>query len=379
MTKIINWMGGWPREGLISASEWEERLAEAADDGRDRVAGSFGLADARLYERLQAILTGALWNNKPQRVSFGLFAARGADAVLHGLVRHALTTDDAVLVDRLTSRSALRVFRAAGLRIGAVEGDAHGMEPDALRAAISRMKPRLVYTAPACSDPEGRAWPRHRVQAITAACREAGVLLLRDDRQGALVYDDANRGDGTETVGAPGVISIGQLPPGLVAGMKFGWAAAHPEELDRWLPKSASPVVDLALSPLELRALTGLLEEQPLAEQVAMIRIRCRARLEQIVSLLKRLPRSGGLHWREPDGGMHLWLTLPEGVEGETLLRSAWLRGLMFQPGSPFYAADPLPHTIRLTFSDTDERHMKQGVQRLYDTLQDFLGRYASD
>lgn len=379
MTKIINWMGGWPREGLISASEWEERLAEAAD--RDRGAGSSGLANSRQVDRLHSIIMEGLWNRKPQRSAAGLTVARGADAVLQRLVRQSLAREDVVLVDRLTSRSALQVFRKAGLRIGAVAGDAHGMDPDALRAAIVRHKPRLVYAAPACTDPEGRAWPRHRALAITAICRDAGVLLLRDDRQETLVYDDDVRGDGRDSLIEQGVLSIGQLPPGLVAGLKLGWAAGHAEELGRWLPETGGhgdSIGGLVLSPLETRAMSELLADQPLAEQIAMIRIRCRARMEQITGLLSQLPLPG-LRWRDPDGGMHLWLRLPDGLEGEALLRGAWLRGLMFQPGSPFYAADPKPNAIRLTFSDTDERQMKQGVQRLYDTVQDFVGRSASD
>jgi len=377
MTKIINWMGGWPREGLIPASEWEERLAKAADCG----AGASGLAmSQQQVDRLQSVILDWLWRSKPQRSSASLIMARGADAVLQRLIRQSLTAGDVVLVDRLTSRSALQIFRKARLQIGAVAGDMHGMDPDALRAAIARYKPRLVYTAPACSDPEGRAWPRQRAQAITAACLDAGVLMLRDDRQEPLVYDDAVHGYSANSLIEPGVVSLGQLPPGLVAGMKFGWALGPAKTLGRWFPEP-DDLVDtgsLVLSPLELQALSELLADQPLAEQAAMIRIRCRARMEQITGLLSQQPLSG-LHWRKPDGGMHLWLTLPEGLEGEALLRGAWLRGLMFQPGSPFYAVDPKPNTIRLTFADTDERQMKQGVQRLFDTVQDFLGRSAPD
>ncbi len=378
MTKIINWMGGWPREGLIPASEWEERLAEAAD--RDRGAGASGLAMSQQVDRLQSIITGWLWGSKPQQSQASLIMARGADAVLQRLVRQSLAPGNAVLVDRLTSRSALQVFRKAGVRIGVVAGDRHGMDPDALRAAIVRHRPRLVYAAPACSDPEGRVWPQHRTQAISAICRDAGVLMLRDDRQEPLIYDETSHGDGANSLIEPGIVSLGQLPPGWVGGMKFGWAAGHVELLGKWFPESDDHVDSdrLVMSPLELQVLSELLADQPLSEQIAMIRIRCKARMEQITGLLTQLPLSG-LRWHKPDGGMHLWLTLPEGLEGETLLRGAWLRGLMFQPGAPFYAADPEPNKIRLTFADSDERQMKQGVNRLFDTVQDFLGRSASD
>lgn len=68
-------------------------------------------------------------------------------------------------------------------------------------------------------------------------------------------------------------------------------------------------------------------------------------------------------------------MTLPSGLDGEALLRGAWLKGLMFQPGAPFFAAEPQRNTVRLTFQAADERQMKTGVSRFIEAIGDFVGR----
>lgn len=373
MSNMINWMGGWPRDGLVPASEWEESLARAADRGLD---GKLASARVQHAESLKNHIAQMLLKDKIRRQKWRMGIARGADAVLHRFVQHSLEEGDVVLVDRLTSRTALNIFLKAGLQIAAVTRDEQGMDPDDLRKAIARLRPRLVYTAPACSDPDGRSWTASRLEIVKQICRESGVLLLCDDRQEMLVYEDR-----PAWPLEPGLLSIGQLPPGLIGGLKFGWIVGVPADFNAWYPAAdiASSAVDgKQFQPLECRALADLLKRQQLTSQIDMLRVQYFARMQLITTLLaeQQVPN---LSWRRPDGGLHLWLTLPPGLDGEALLRGAWLNGLMFQPGAPFHAIDPQPNTIRITFADTDKRRMKLGVQRLAQSIEQFLGRYAGD
>jgi 2-aminoadipate transaminase len=375
MNKIINWMGGWPKDGLVSASEWEERLAVAAESAKREAASHH--AGSHGSNELKELLAHGLLNAKTEGEASRLWLAGGADAVLSRLAEHSLSAGEVVLTERLTSRSALQAFRKADVRVETVPGDSRGMDPDALNAAIELHRPRLVYAAPVCSDPEGVVWARERLAAVARISARNRVMLLRDDRQEMLVYDqETYRLVGTESV-PHNVISIGQLPPGLVAGLRFGWAVGDPEELLRWLPPD--PYSDAAKSPgvtpLERQALSGLLKEQPMEPLLDMLRVQCGERVRRLTDMLKQR-RVPDMSWQMPLGGVHLWLKLPEGLDGEALLRGAWIKGLMFQPGTPFYAAQPKRNTLRLTFAHADERQMKLGVSRLIDAMGDFLGRF---
>ncbi|MFC5701231.1 aminotransferase class I/II-fold pyridoxal phosphate-dependent enzyme [Cohnella faecalis] len=372
MTTIINWMGGWPKEGLVAASEWEERLAAAASEQKSGAASPVR-KESESDSELRAAIAGDLLPGSGINEGAGLLVlVSGADAAIGKLAERLLSPGDVVLTEKLTSRSVLQLLRKAGVRIVPVGGDREGMNPEALQEALSIHRPRLVYAAPSCTDPEGAAWNKERLASAIRLCRKAGVLMLRDDRQELIRYGkkDLNLRSGVRE--EAGVLSVGQLPPGLVGGLKFGWVAGTSEDMERWLP----PQVQAELQPtsLERAALAALLREQPLSPLLDMLNVQCGRKMRRLTELLA-LSQVPKLTWVSPEGGIHLWLTLPPALDGEALLRGAWLKGLMFQPGTPFYATEPQRNTVRLTFAFADDRQMKAGAARLIEAMGEFLGR----
>ena len=127
---------------------------------------------------------------------------------------------------------------------------------------------------------------------------------------------------------------------------------------------------------IEQQALSSLIDEQPLEPLFDMLRAQCRERKRRMT---EQLARQGieDLVWTEPRGGLHLWVTLPSGLDGEALLRGAWLKGVIFQPGAPFYVSHPRGNTARITHAFADERQIKLGVARLAESIGEFTGRWS--
>lgn len=369
-------MGGWPKEGLISASDWDERLAKAAAKTAE-AAATGGLAnrlEAQGALKLREQLAQGLLKGKTGGNGRLITVTPGADGALAWIAERTSKPGDVVLVERLTSRSALQTFRRAGLQPLAIAGDRSGMDPEALTTALYRYRPKLVYVGWTCTDPEGGSWSAERKQAVRCRCQEAGVLLVTDDRQEMLQYEGEDP-ELQRRVDA-GCLSIGQLPPGLISGLRIGWIAGNADPLRLDAVGDQPPVKEPPVSEIEQQALSDLIEEQPLAPLIDMFKVQCSVRMKKITELLasKRLP---DLSWVTPKGGMHLWVTLPAGLNGESLLKGAWLKGLIFQPGGPFYAKDPQLNTLRLTFAFADERQLRQGVLRLAESIEEFTGRWS--
>lgn len=376
MNQVINWMGGWPKEGLIAGSDWDERLASAASKAaEDAAIGCLAnRCEVQGAQKLREQLSNGLLKGKTGGNSRLLTVTPGADGALAWIVERTAKPGDVVLVERLTSRSALQSFRRAGLQPLAIAGDRNGMDPEALTTALYRYRPKLVYVGWTCTDPEGGSWSAERKQAVRSRCQEAGVLLITDDRQEMLLYDGDDP-DLQRRVDS-GCLSIGQLPPGLITGLRIGWIAGNADTLRLDLLGDQPAVNVPPVSAIEQQALSDLIEEQPLSPVIDMFKVQCSVRMKKITELLaqKRLPDLG---WTTPKGGMHLWVTLPSGLDGETLLKGAWLKGLIFQPGGPFYAKDPLINTLRLTYAFADEKQLKQGVSRLAESIEEFTGRWS--
>lgn len=363
LSSIINWMGGWPKEGLVSGADWEERVLAATERRHE----------THEEDKLRRQLAHGILKDKTGGNSSQITVTLGADSALAWTLESKLVHGDTILTERLTSRSALQAFRKYGLQVEAVEGDRRGMDPEALTTALYRYRPKMVYISPFCTDPEGVSWSTENRLAVQHRCREAGVLLVTDDRNEMLLYDSEEYRLPKKQ--EPGTLSIGQLPPGLIAGLRLGWIAGPADVLHSKFAERNTRK-ETVVNSLEISALSHLIEEQPLEPLLEMLRVQCEERMKKMTELLaqKQLP---DLAWVKPKGGLHLWINLPSGIEGESLLRGAWLKGLIFQPGAPFYVRDPQINTLRITHAFANEREMKLGVTRLAESIEEFTGRWS--
>ena len=100
-------------------------------------------------------------------------------------------------------------------------------------------------------------------------------------------------------------------------------------------------------------------------EQVAKIKKAYSARRDAMLAALARYMPAGA-SWTKPEGGMFVWVRLPEGMDGaELLARSIQTEKVAFVPGRAFYADGSNNNTLRLSFSCANEAMIEEGIQRL--------------
>jgi 2-aminoadipate transaminase len=78
--------------------------------------------------------------------------------------------------------------------------------------------------------------------------------------------------------------------------------------------------------------------------------------------------------WNSPDGGMFLWARLPAGLSAIELLPRAVDKGVAFVPGAAFYAAEPDPRTLRLSFVTASEAQIRIGIRALAGAIREAVG-----
>jgi DNA-binding transcriptional MocR family regulator len=72
-----------------------------------------------------------------------------------------------------------------------------------------------------------------------------------------------------------------------------------------------------------------------------------------------------GVRYTRPEGGLFVWLMLPEGMDAEVLLEKAVDEGVAYVAGRPFFVDDTGENTARLTFAKEDIPTITEGVRRL--------------
>jgi 2-aminoadipate transaminase len=158
------------------------------------------------------------------------------------------------------------------------------------------------------------------------------------------------------------VIYASSLSKILAPGLRLGWLVLPPGLRDAVVV--AKQARDLHTSTVDQRAAVEYLGSGALGPHLERIRAAYGLRL---AAMLDGLPAAlpEGSRWTRPDGGMFVWLTLPPGRDTGALLPRAVEEGVAYVPGAPFFAAEPLPHTARVSFATLEPPQIAEALGRL--------------
>jgi 2-aminoadipate transaminase len=269
---------------------------------------------------------------------------------------------DVVLVESPSYLAALQCFALAGARLVAVPSGADGIDTDALADLAARLRPKVLYTVPTFQNPTGRTLTLDNRQAVAAVAERYGFRVLEDDPYAELRYsgEPVLPMAGLATPGQ--VVSTGSFSKILAPGLRLGWVRTDPALRPGVVV--AKQAADLHTSTLDQAAAAHYLASGRLDAAVARSRTEYRRRRDALLAgLATSLPP--GSRWNSPDGGMFVWVSLPEGWDTTALLVTALQHDVAFVPGAPFYPSNPPTHTMRLSFTTYDPEHITEGTRRL--------------
>ncbi len=265
-----------------------------------------------------------------------------------------------VLVETPSYLGALQAFSMFQPAFSAMRTDQEGIVTDALTEA-QLQDARFMYCLPNFQNPTGRRLPLERRQALVAKAAEAGVLLVEDDPYGELSYQGEQL-PSLLSMNPEGVVYMGSFSKVLAPGLRLGYLIA-PEALHGKLVQ-AKQAADLHTSTFCQRIVHEAVQGEFLDRHIPEIRRLYANQCELMLDALDRyFPREA--QWNRPAGGMFIWVTLPEGVDSTALLAKAIEQNVAFVPGAPFFATDPVPNTLRLSFVTVPAEKIEIGMRTL--------------
>ncbi|GAA1428653.1 PLP-dependent aminotransferase family protein [Microlunatus lacustris] len=269
---------------------------------------------------------------------------------------------DVVLVESPSYLAALQCFALTGARLVAVPSGEEGIDPDALAALAARWSPKLLYTVPTFANPTGRTLDLDNRRAVVDVAERHGFRVLEDDPYAELRYSGEPVTPLAALAGPGRVVSTGSFSKILAPGLRLGWIRTDASV--RAGVVVAKQAADLHTSTVDQAAAAHYLATGRLDPAVGRTRAEYRRRRD---ALLAGLPAAlpAGSRWTTPDGGMFVWVTLPEGWDTTALLPRALEHDVAFVPGAPFFASDPQPATMRLSFTTYGPDDIAEGTRRL--------------
>lgn len=305
----------------------------------------------------------------------------GSQQALDLLGKILINPGDRILVEEPTYLGALQAWNAYGVEYVTVPTDEDGMRTDHLEAAL-RTGPKFIYALPNFQNPTGVTMSLERRRQLVALANLYGVPIIEDDPYGQLRYTGEHLPslvvlDGQQHKPDNGhytgnVIYLSTFSKTLAPGLRLAWVVAPQLVVQKLV--LAKQGADLHTSTFNQMVAFEVAHENFLDEHVKLIRSVYGERREVMLSALKRhFPKE--VTWTRPEGGLFLWIVMPEGMRGREILEQAVEEKVAFVPGEYFYPKGGGENTFRLNFSNATPEMIEEGISRLGRVLYRSLGQ----
>jgi 2-aminoadipate transaminase len=294
-------------------------------------------------------------------------AQQAIELVLRFLVPHGAS----VIVERPAYYGVINALRTVGARILEVPLEADGIDIEKLEAYLSRHRPRLIYTNPTFQNPTGVTASAEKRRSILALARKHGVAILEDDHSSELRFS----GSPIPSIRAladpsDNVFYVRGFGKVFLPGTRLGYVLTPPHARRSLLALKAHS--DLHTNGIMQGAMAQFLARRNYPKILERMKKAYAAKQRQLIRSLSAGMPAGTLIGR-PEGGLSLWLTLPEGTEVSELYYRAVRRGVAFVAGEVFYASHVNPRTLRVSFGLVGDDLLEEGVSRLCSVAKDLM------
>ena len=289
----------------------------------------------------------------------------GSQHALELVTKLFINPGDVVLAEGPSYVTAMVVFNSFQADINHVPMDAHGLIPEALREAITRLTTagktiKFLYTIPSFSNPAGVTLSWKRRLEILEICRANDILVLEDNPYGLLYFDSAPP-QAMRSVDEDGVVYLGTFSKTLAPGFRVGWALAPHAIREKLILANEAAV--LSPSSFGQLMISEYLATADWKGQINTFRDIYRERRDaMLAALAEYLPQ---LSWTVPNGGFYVWVTLPDHMDSKAMLPRAVKELVAYTPGTAFYADGNGRNNIRLSFCYPSPEFIREGIRRL--------------
>ena len=295
----------------------------------------------------------------------------GSQQALEFLGRLLLSPADTALVTVPTYLGALQAFAAYEPNYDVLRPELSNRTPLSYRAAAAAAGGgvKFAYVVPDFANPTGETLSLAARERLLDLAAELDIPILEDAAYSALLFEgepmpaiqalDLRRCGSIERART---IYCGTFSKTLSPGLRVGWVVA-PRTLIRRLVliKQASDLNSATVNQMVMHHLA----QTVYASQVAAARAHYHRRRDAMLAALARHMPSR-CSWTEPKGGLFVWLRLPAGYDGASLLsRAVEEARVAFVPGAAFSFDRSTPNALRLSYSLAAEAEIEDGIARL--------------
>ena len=346
LNEIYSFAGGYPNAATFPMDDIR-RLSAHVLDKYGAKALQYG-ATQGVTELRQAI--AQRYRVAVENVQISTSSQQGIDVCS----RIMLNPGDIVLTTSPTYLGALQSFKSYRAKV---------LTLDSPKLDWSRVK--FFYVIPDFQNPSGETLTLEQRKELVALAREKDFVIVEDSPY----RDLRSEGESVETIyslAPERTLHLGSFSKIFAPGFRLGWIIGAEDLLEQiYICKQA---LDLCPPTLDQYMAAEFLSSGALDANLKKSIALYKDKRDLMLSLLEKYMPTG-VHWTHPEGGLFLFLTLPEGADTVALYDRALSAGVAYVAGSFFYADGSHRNTMRLNFSFLDRERMEPGIKLLAEII----------
>lgn len=353
----ISFSRGAPSLDIIDAAGLAECATKAFEQDP---AGTFGYGTSVGYPPLRSWIADRYDVADNQVVITN--GSMQADAFLFAALVNA---GDHVIVERPTYDRTLGSLKARGAVLHAIDLEDDGINVNQLRELLeSGVRPTMAHIIPNFQNPAGYSLSLEKRHELVALAQQYDFVIFEDDPYIELRFSGerhptmlaiANEANAREHVVYASSFSK-TVCPGIRVGYLVGSASFIGEIINLATASYISP--NMVAQSIVNQFVRGDYYQA----SIETVKAALQERVEVLAqSLRTELPEASFI---APEGGYFIWLTFPEGTDGDALFQACADRNLAVVKGSDFLL-DDATNSLRLAFSAVGPAQIREGVSRL--------------
>jgi 2-aminoadipate transaminase len=283
-----------------------------------------------------------------------------------------LDKGDMVLVENPSYLDGLNACIPFECEFLGIDTDDEGMIISEVEKALKEQpNVKLVYVIPNFQNPTGKAWSKERRQQFVELMRQyPEVMIIEDNPYGEIKFSDKETPTLKSMDKFHQVIYLSSFSKILCPGMRVAWMIGQEDMMEKM--EVLKEGMDLQSNQLAQIQVIEYMNKYSLDDHVNHLIGAYQKKCETMISTIKaEFPE--GVKYTQPEGGMFLWVELPEGFNTSVLIDKALEKGVAYIPGESFYAGDGGKNALRLNFTSVSEEEIVKGITKLADLFKEIL------
>ena len=366
---IISFAGGLPAPELFPVKE----IAQVSHDlvlkeGQKLLQYATTEGRPTLREKIAKRMTEKY---KTPVVADDILITTGSQQCLDFAGKLFLDPGDVVLCESPSYLGALNAFNAYQPVFKEVPTDGEGIIPEELdKILASTPKCKFIYVIPDFQNPTGICWSLERRKKFIEVINKYDLPVFEDNPYGELRY----RGESFPTLKSmdtKGLVSfLGTFSKIFCPGLRLGWIAGPHAIVEKFVMIKQS--ADLHTTNFDQGVADAYMDTYDLDAHVKEIVELYGHRRDLILKTMEEeFPE--GVEFTRPDGGLFLWVTVPEGVSARKVFDKCIEQKVAAVIGDAFYPNDKTDRSMRVNYSCMPDDKIVEGVKRMAKAIKECM------